>query len=184
MTDSYADPAARLVSDVLLDAFERVHEEVPQILKDLSVEDVLWRPDPEANSIGWLIWHLARVQDDHLVGVSTALERPTQQAWSRWREEFGLPYEPDAIGYGQSSDEVGGFALTDPSLLSRYHEDVHALTMEVVESMTADDYEAVVDKAWNPPVTAAARLVSVVNDITAHTGQAAYIKRLRQRATG
>ena len=56
--------------DILLDCFGRIREEVHEVVSGLSAGDLAWRPDPDANSIGWLVWHLTRVQDDHVAGVT------------------------------------------------------------------------------------------------------------------
>lgn len=163
--------------DVLRDAFGRVHDELPAVLDGLSVDELLWRPDPDANPVGWLVWHLARVQDDHLAGVGEV-----EQVWADgWAERFGLPYPDEDLGYGQSRADVDAFRLDDPALLTGYHEAVHDLTLRVLDG--ADDawLERVVDERWDPPVTAAVRLVSVVNDITQHLGQAAYVRGLLER---
>lgn len=175
------DAATALARSLLVDAFERVRDEVPQVLDGLAPADATWRPDPDANPIGWLVWHLARVQDDHLAALSGACGRPRPQVWDTWRARFDLPYPPTAIGYRHTSDEVGAFAVADVALLTGYHADVHALTCDVLHELTGDDYARVVDDSWDPPVTAAARLVSVVNDTTAHVGQAAYVRGLLAR---
>ncbi len=51
---------------ILVDAFGRVRELVIDLTDGLTDEIASYRPDPEANSIAWLIWHLSRVQDDHV----------------------------------------------------------------------------------------------------------------------
>ena len=165
-------------TDVLRDAFGRVHDELPGIVSELSTDQLLWRPDPEANHLGWLVWHLARVQDDHLAALAEA-----DQVWTAhgWADRFGLPYPTDALGYGQSAAEVGAFRLEDPSLLTGYHAAVHDLTLSVLDGLDEASLDRVVDPHWDPPVTAAARLVSVVNDITQHLGQAAYLRGLVER---
>lgn len=176
-------------SELLLDLFERVAEQVPGLVL-LSPDDLAWRPGPEANSIGWLVWHLARVQDDHLAGVAAALdvqgEGPAgegfdggRQVWDQgWRERLGLPYESDAIGYGHSTQDVAAFQLEDPSLLAGYYAEVHEATRRLLPRISEQQLDTVVDENWDPPVTAGVRLVSVVNDVTQHLGQAAYIKGL------
>jgi hypothetical protein len=163
--------------DLLLDALGRAHDLVPSAIEGLSVTELLWRPDADANPIAWLVWHLTRVQDDHLAELGGVEQRYTADGWA---ERFGLPYPTDALGYGQSSDEVGAFRLEDPSLLTGYHESVHAMTVEVVEAI--DDFDRVVDERWDPPVTVAVRLVSVINDISQHVGQAAYVRGLAVRS--
>ena len=162
--------------EILRDAFDRVHELVPSAVEGLTTDELLWRPDADANHIAWLVWHLSRVQDDHLAGVGEV-----EQAWSSWASRLALPYPDDAIGYGQSSGDVGAFVLADPELLTGYHEAVHELTRSVVDGLSDDDLDRVVDDRWDPPVTAAVRLVSVVNDIGQHVGQAAYVRGLVER---
>jgi hypothetical protein len=172
--------------DVLSDAFGRVHDDLPTVLDSLTPEQVLWRPDADANSIGWLVWHLSRVQDDHVAGVAAALGLTgelAEQVWTTrgWSARLALPYGDREIGYGHSSDQVGAFAVGDATLLLGYHADVHARTLEVLDALSATDLDVIVDERWDPPVTAAVRLVSVVNDITQHLGQAGYVAGLLNR---
>lgn len=164
--------------DILQDAFDRVHELLPGVVEGLTTDELLYRPDAEANPIGWLVWHLTRVQDDHVAGVGG-----TEQLWTGdgWADRFALPYPPSAIGYGQTSDEVGAFRVEGPELLTGYHAAVHRRTTEVLEQIDDAGLARIVDERFDPPVTAAARLVSVVNDIGQHVGQAGYLRGLVER---
>ena len=165
-------------SDVLVDAYGRIAEEVASVLDGISPEVLAWRPDPQANSIAWLIWHLARVQDDHL---ASAFER--LQVWHEggWVDRFGLPFAPEEIGYGQGPEDVGR-VRPDPGLLRGYLDAVAARNAELVAAVTDDDLDRIVDERWDPPVTLAVRLVSVIADALQHVGQAAYVKGLAARA--
>ena len=71
--------------------------------------------------------------------------------------------------------------LSDPGLLTGYHEAVHSLTRSVLRRARGRRPLRVVDERWDPPVTVAVRLVSVVNDIGQHVGQAAYVRGLIER---
>jgi hypothetical protein len=167
-------PAAR---DLLVDAFGRVQELVVELTDGLTEDTAAYRPDPDSNSIGWLLWHLTRIQDDHVAALAGV-----EQAWTRWRDRFGLPFSDWATGYGQTSKEV---AAVHPSrdLLAGYHADVHALTLRYLDQITTDELARVVDTRWNPPVTASVRLVSVLGDTLQHLGQAAYVQGLAKRQT-
>lgn len=161
-----------LTSALLVDSFERVRVGVAEVTEGLDQAQLRYRVGPAANPIGWLVWHLSRVQDDHLAELAGV-----QQVWPRWRDRFDLPYDADATGYGQSSDEVSRVDVS-PELLVGYHAEVHDLTLRYLESLSAEELQRVVDERWDPPVTAAVRLVSVIGDCLQHLGQAAYVRGL------
>lgn len=166
---------------VLAECFERVRDELPAVLEGLTAEELLWQPDPSANSIGWLVWHLARVQDDHLAGVARGLGRPVDQVWADWEGRYGLPYESADIGYGHSAQDVAAFDVGDSGLLLGYLAAVHERTAEVLGQVRDEELATVVDTYDGEPITAQVRLVSVVGDITQHQGQAAYLRGLLER---
>jgi uncharacterized damage-inducible protein DinB len=162
------------VNELLVDALGRVQESVHQVVDGLGEDDLAFRPEGRGNSIGWLVWHLTRVQDDHVADVAG-----TEQRWTAdgWAERFGLPFGPGATGFGQSAEEVGRLR-TSAALLADYHDAVHRATLDYLAGLTETDLDRVVDERWDPPVTLAVRLVSVVNDDTQHVGQAAYVRGL------
>lgn len=168
---SSADP----VVELLRDAFGRVRELVEQQCADLDAATATLRLDPDANSPIWLLWHLARVQDDHVAALAGV-----DQAWDRWRERLDLPFAPDDIGYGHDTDDVAAVRV-DPSLVDGYHADVHALTLDYVDRLDAAELGRVVDERWDPPVTASARLVSVLGDTLQHLGQNAFVMGVAER---
>ncbi len=164
-------------TDLLVDAFGRIREAVHQAVDGLSREDLAFRVDSDANSIAWLVWHLSRVQDDH-VADAAGLE----QVWTAggWADRFGLPFERMAHGYGQSSAEVAK-VQADAELLTAYHDAVYEQTLRYVKGLTDADLPRIVDRRWDPPVTLAVRLVSVISDDLQHAGQAAFIRGIVER---
>lgn len=166
-------------ADVLVDALSRVAESVHAVLRGLDHEALVDRLDGEANSICWLIWHLARIEDDHVSAVADA-----EQAWitAGWHDRFGLPFDPSDTGYSHDSAQVAAVQTEVPLLLG-YFDAVHAATVGYVSSLSADDLDRVVDRRWDPPVTLGVRLVSVVGDTTKHVGQAEFVRGvLEQRS--
>ena len=165
------------VSELLTDALGRVREQMPELVAGLNVEALAWRPDPEANSNAWLVWHLSRIDDDHVAGVA---ER--EQVWTSqgWVDRFGLPFDRHAHGYGMSPTDVGRVRV-EADLLAGYYDAVAATTRDYVATLEPDDLDRVVDEAWDPPVTLGVRLVSVVNEVNAHLGQAQYVRGLLER---
>jgi hypothetical protein len=161
------------VAAVLTDSFSRIGEEVHAAVDGLSAEQLAFRVDEEANSIGWLVWHLTRVQDDHVAGVADAAQVWTGQGWAG---RFGLPFPAHAIGYGHLSEEVAAVRVESPELLTGYYDAVAAQTLDYVGRLADADLDRVVDEGWDPPVTLGVRLVSVVDDCAQHAGQAAFIR--------
>jgi uncharacterized damage-inducible protein DinB len=165
-------------AELLLDGFGRVRETVHEVVDSLSADDLVFRVDPEANTIGWLVWHLTRVQDDHIADAAGI-----DQAWTAkgWVDRFALPFETSAHGYGQSSEEVSQVRVASPELLTGYYDAVHQQTLDFVEKLTDADLGRVVDERWDPPVTLAVRLMSVISDDLQHAGQAAFIRGVLSR---
>jgi hypothetical protein len=164
-------------SDLLVDAFGRVRDSVHGVVDGASPELLTYRVDEDANTIGWLVWHLTRVQDDHVADAAGI-----EQVWTSggWAERFGLPFGHAATGFGHSSDDV---AAVRPAAedLAAYHDAVYEQTLRYIRRITDEDLDAVIDSAWDPPVTLGVRLVSVIGDDTQHVGQAAFIRGLAQR---
>ncbi len=164
--------------DLLTDAFDRIRELVRGVTGGLSAEQLAYRADADANSIGWLIWHLTRIQDDHVAAVAGV-----EQAWIEggWVERFGLPFDGHATGFGHTSEEVAAVRVESDELLIAYHDAVHARTVSLVRPLGPAELDRVVDERWNPPVTLGVRLVSVISDDIQHAGQAAFIRGIVER---
>ncbi|WP_319437143.1 mycothiol transferase [Mycobacterium sp. RTGN5] len=170
MTDSLSD--ANAARELLRDSFARIIEHVNNLTDALTDEVSFFRPTATANSIAWLIWHSARIQDAQLADIAG-----TDQVWfaGGWVDRFGLDLPRDAHGYGQTPDEVGK-VRAPADLLAGYYHAVHKVTLEYIASVTTDELARVVDTNWDPPVTASMRLVSIIDDCAQHLGQAAYVR--------
>jgi Protein of unknown function (DUF664) len=165
-------------AELLLDGFSRVKDLVHDVISGMSPDDLTWRADRAANPIGWLVWHAARVEDDHVAGAAAIAQVWTTRGFV---DRFNLPYDVHAHGYGQSAAEVGEFRVATGQRLVDYYDAVHDQTRVVIEGLVDGDFDRVVDERWNPPVTLGVRLVSVLGDVTQHLGQAAYVRGLIQR---
>jgi hypothetical protein len=159
--------------DLLTDAFGRIREVVHEAVDGLTPEQLAFRPSGEANSIAWLVWHLTRIQDDHIAGAAE-----TEQLWisEGWVDRFGLPLPPADHGYGHTSGQTATVQVKSGELLTAYHDAVYENTVRYLRHLTDDDFGRVVDKRWDPPVTLGVRLVSVISDDLQHAGTAAYLR--------
>jgi len=164
---------ALLANEIISDAFKRIKGIIHNTVEGLSDGDLVFRPDESANSIAWLVWHLTRIQDDHISNLAS-----DKQVWSKgWYQRFELPFDEDDTGYGHSSKQVASVRASSKLLLD-YHDAVYATTINYVDKLNQKEYTKIVDKRWDPPVTLAVRLVSVISDDFQHAGQATYIRGL------
>jgi uncharacterized damage-inducible protein DinB len=159
------------VNDVFTDSFNRISENVHRVVGRLSDEQLATRVAPGANTVAWLVWHLTRIMDDHV-----ARAQGDEQVWTRggWASSFALPFDNRSTGFGHTPEEVAGVRVAADLLLG-YHDAVQAYVHGVVDTLGEEDLDRIVDRRWDPPVTLAVRLVSVVDDATQHTGQADYV---------
>jgi len=161
-------------AELLTDCFGRIAEGVPAVLDGLADDQLALRIDGSANSIAWLVWHLTRVQDDHVADAFG-----TEQVWlaDGWHERFALPLDPADTGYGHSFDQVAAVRASG-ELLAGYHAAVHERTVALLADVTPEQLDEVVDERWTPPVTRGVRLVSVFDDDAKHLGQAEFARGL------
>lgn len=158
--------------EILRDSFTRIIEHADELTDDLADAVSFFRPTPEANSMCWLIWHSARIQDAQLADIAGV-----EQIWfsGGWVDRFALDLPRDAHGYGHTAAEVAKVRVP-AGLLAGYYHAVHKMSLEYVASITAEELARVVDENWSPPVTASVRLVSVIDDCVQHLGQARYVR--------
>jgi uncharacterized damage-inducible protein DinB len=164
--------------DLIVDGLNRVEEDLVRALEGLTAEQLAYQPVETSNSIAWLAWHIARVEDDHVSELAGQA-----QAWvdERWHERFGKPADPSDTGFGYTPDQVAQIRPEGPQVLVDYYLAVHRRSIAYLERLTCGDMDRVIDTRWDPPVTAGVRLMSVINDCTQHVGQIAYVRGLIEK---
>ncbi len=165
------------IAELLSDSLGRVRDDVREVVDGLDEDQLAWRPDEESNSIAWLVWHLTRIEDDHVADVADIDQVWTSQGWY---DRFGLPFPPHAHGWGHTPAEVSQVKVPG-DLLADYHAAVAEMTLDYVGSLKPADLDRIVDDRWDPPASLGVRLVSVVNEVNQHLGQAAYLRGLVER---
>ena len=113
------------LGELLVDAFTRIQEGAAAAVDGLTPEQLAQRPSTNANSIAWLVWHLTRIQDDHVAEVAGL-----EQVWTGggWHDRLGLPFAPDDTGYGHSTEQVAEVGGVTGEQLMGYLDAGHAQT--------------------------------------------------------
>ena len=163
------------VSDLWLELYGRIPPLVGAAVDGLDADQLVWQPSPDANTIGWLVWHLIRVQDHHVAEILD-----TDQVWigGDWARRFGLQPDPSNTGYGHGVDEVLAVRPESARALVEYLDAVDGRTRAMLADVSEIELERIVDRRWDPPVTLGVRLVSIADDCLQHAGQAAYVRGL------
>jgi len=166
------------VKDLLTDLFARVDAHVHEAVDGLSREALTTPPEEGTNTIGWLVWHLTRVQDHHIADI---LDQ--EQVWvtGDWAGRFGLTAEPDNTGYGHDAAEMLSVRAESSGALIEYYQAVAAVTAGLISTTTPEQLDRVVDERWDPPVTMGVRLISIADDDIQHAAQAVYARGMFER---
>ena len=160
-------------NEVFLELYSRLPDLVRAAVDGLTPDELARPPAPGANTVGWLVWHLTRVQDDHVAEVAG---RPQVWAEGDWARRFGLDPASTDTGYGWSAEQVAALRPESADVLVAYYQAVAERTTAFLATLTEADLDRVVDERWDPPVTLGVRLVSVADDDLEHVGQAAYVR--------
>lgn len=163
------------VSALLVELYGRIPPLAHQAVEGVDPARLVEAPGPAANTIGWLVWHLARVADHHVAEILG-----TGQLWEDggWAARFGLEPDPSNTGYGHTADQVASVRPQSAEALLGYLDAVFERTLGFLGGLSPVDLDRIVDRRWDPPVTLGVRLVSIADDGLQHVGQAAYVRGL------
>jgi hypothetical protein len=120
---------------------------VHRAVNGVTPEQLAFRVGPGANSIAWLVWHLTRIQDDHVAGVAGAEQLWTSKAG---RSGSGCRSTPGTPVMGRA-DEVAAVQVDSGELLVGYYDAVQEQTIRYVERLGDADLARIVDRSWDPP---------------------------------
>jgi uncharacterized damage-inducible protein DinB len=161
---------------LITDGYGRILQILERALDGLTQDDLNEQPHPDCNSMGWLAWHLTRVQDHHIANLLGE-----EQLWIRdgWHARFSRASDPSDIGFGHSSEDVAAFKSPDTRTLLEYYRAVLERSKRYIGTLTAADLDRELNEPrYQPLPTVGVRLVSIMSDNLQHAGQVAYLRGL------
>ena len=165
--------------NMLIDAAQRPRERFLNVLAGLTPEQANAFPAaadaPSVKSVSWLAWHTAREQDLQIAALAG-----TETLWTAqgWRERFNLNLPDNTEDWHHTPQEAAEVTVDDIELLRGYLDAATEATIRYLKSLDPTSLDDIIDRNWNPPVTRATRLVSIIDDAAMHSGQAVYARRL------
>jgi hypothetical protein len=164
--------------DLLEDGYNRIPAYAEHILNGLAHEDLTWQPHKESNSIGWLVWHLARQMDAQAAALAGQ-----EQLWIKegWHQKFRRPDDPTDFGFGDTPEDAAAFHPPAKEVMLEYLEHVVDMAVKYFKGLTEKDLDRKLNEPqFQPPPSVGVRLISILDDCIIHAGQAAYVRGLRQ----
>jgi hypothetical protein len=161
---------------ILTDGYGRVLDIMNSVLDGLAIDDLNEQPKPDCNSIGWLCWHLTRVQDHHIAALMEE-----DQLWikDKWHARFNRAAEPNDTGFHHKPEDVQAFKSPDAKTLLDYQSAVLERSKGYFSTLTPTDLDRELNEPWFQPLpTIGVRLVSVMADQLQHCGQIGYVRGL------
>jgi uncharacterized damage-inducible protein DinB len=158
-------------TEFITKSLEESSEYVFEAIKGLSQVELAWRPKPHSNSIAFLLWHLARVEDFWINRVLLA-DKELYEAGG-WYKKFGTPAQDSGFGYDVS--KLDAWPVPAPSLLKEYAGAVREKTLAYLKSLTAVKLDEPRDFGWRKGTTGSA-LSHLVTEVAEHGGQIGYLR--------
>ena len=163
------------VKEFIRQALDMTRKDMLQNVLDLSASELAWRVVPHANSIGFLLWHLARVEDGWI-------QRPVQRKphlWvsEAWFEKFGMPEDQRDMGYNYTVQQIESFKTPPLDLLMGYSESVRDATLVFLDSWDPESASPEVRAPWGT-ITVSDVFQTLIWEGNQHAGQIAYIRGL------
>jgi len=164
--------------DFILNMLDRIQNAQMAALKGLSHQELTWRPGAESNSIGFILWHQARVEDIFVQGM---IQRKPQ-VWNeeKWCEKLNLPENPQDVGYGYTAEQVTAFPVPELDALLGYAKATRARTVEYLKGVAADELDKVIKTPIFGDISIAQVFIILLGDTIQHTGQIAYLRGLQR----
>ena len=164
--------AVTFISDTL----RQVQLRLLATCQSLTQDQVLWRPSPHANNIGFILWHLTRGEDSVISNLGAA--QPALWVSQGWHEKFNQPAEAPDPG-----DRMGlqSLPIPDVGVLLGYSKAVHEKSRSFLASLPSERLDEERDPT-QPQRTVAASLRHLITHKNNHHGQIDYIRGLQDQS--
>ena len=148
-------------------------DKLKNALDGLSEDELHWRPAMESNTIDWMVWHMARVEDNWV----NMRMRESESIWDSdgWAERAGV--DETTNGAGHTAEEIRAIPPFDVPKIMEYYESVRAGTREYFanEMQEADLAKEITHPRYDP-INYAWILGHLLCEEAEHLGQIEYLR--------
>ena len=160
------------LKEFVLTALNGSQRSIKRATDGLTKPELAWRPGPECNSIGIILFHVIRSEDNFI--QATIQQKPTLWESAKWFEKLGLPASDSGAGY--TVEQIGKFNTPELADMIAYFDAVRAKTLEYVNGLTPADYDKKINWGRMGEFTIGALISLVANHAAQHIGEVSYIR--------
>jgi uncharacterized damage-inducible protein DinB len=158
-------------SEFIVKTLTESKEYINLAIKGLTPDELSFRPKPHSNSIAFLLWHVARVEDFWISRI--LLGGKEIYELDCWFEKFGTPTQDSGFGYDVK--KLDAWPIPKLELLQSYAAAVRGKTQEYLSTLYGKKMDEAKDFGWSKGTIGSA-LSHLVTEVGEHTGQIGYIK--------
>jgi hypothetical protein len=178
--------------EIIKSGFENVVRTVDRVLEGLTQEELAWHPRPDANSIGLIIFHSFRSEDN---AIKRLQGKPQIWESGKWYLKFNKAVNDGGAHY--TAAQVDTFVVPDLKELLAYAGAVRKETLSYIQGLKPEDFERKVvlppppaqmvmpagmtARPWPPfdPVVGL-MLMREITHLSQHAGEISYLRGLKR----
>ena len=156
-------------------SLEQSQEYLTRALDGLTQKEVSWRSNVECNSIAFILWHIARVEDYYVTRVIQRL--PELYEAEGWREKMGTPVKN--TGFEYNAEQLKNWPVPELETLKGYADSVRGKTLVFLDSIPAEK----LSETYRPersPDDSGSLLARISTELTMHVGQICYLRGIQR----
>jgi hypothetical protein len=163
------------IKDYIQAQFDFLQAALAKVTDGLTPEEISWRP-VAANSIGFLMLHIARSED---INVTMRLQ-VAPQVWINggWHERFHLPY--DETTFGWTEEKLAGFKFPEVKEMLGYSDAVRKETKKYLAGVTPQKLESIINVSYLGDISISMLFARMIIHLSGHVGEMSYIRGLKR----
>jgi uncharacterized damage-inducible protein DinB len=149
---------------------------IDRVTKELNLEELKWRPTCGCNSIGLLLFHLAKSEDSF---IQARLQgKPDLWDSEKWYEKLGMPQAEAGAHY--TVDQVNAFPVRELKDIMAYYDAVREKTQAYLKKLTPQDLDKKYTMKPFGEMTVASIFSIIVTHTAQHLGEISYLRGLQR----
>ena len=166
------------VKQLVEETFLEMDKGFERSLEGLTPQELSWKPNDEANSIGFTFWHLTRAEDVWINGIA----RKVPQVFERdgWAQKWNIPAGDTGAGYDK--EKLASFVTQPLEELWQFNRVVRGETLEYMKGITAPDFDLTI-QTDNPRIqgyTIGRMFGHILCEVSQHLGHVRYLRGLQR----